>query len=143
VRDRIHAVRQVCPLMPYVSLNRDGSILRFAYTAAHAEFGEDEYAFCRQFVIQSALSLAELDYDLDIRQRNSELGRDPFPGDHPGQDPGVPAAMTTGVNQPRRVRMLGDLYHGRVPAPPASTTARLRRHDQRDRGRGQRGGPPY
>jgi hypothetical protein len=74
VRDRIHAVRQVCPLMPYVSLNRDGSILRFAYTAAHAEFGEDEYAFCRQFVIQSALSLAELDYDLDIRQRNSELG---------------------------------------------------------------------
>ena len=30
--------------------------------------GEDEYQFCREFVIEAALHLAELDFDLDVKQ---------------------------------------------------------------------------
>jgi hypothetical protein len=30
--------------------------------------GDEEYQFCRQFVIEAALHLAEMDFDLDLRR---------------------------------------------------------------------------
>ncbi|WP_030277837.1 hypothetical protein [Streptomyces sp. NRRL B-24484] len=36
----------------------------------HAEFGMDEFEFCRQFLIESAIKVATIDFELDLYDRN-------------------------------------------------------------------------
>ncbi|MFK0136698.1 hypothetical protein [Streptomyces murinus] len=52
-----------------------------------APFGPGEYAFCRDFLIEAALQLAELDFDLDLpaleRQTRAEQDPDRAPSEQP------------------------------------------------------------
>lgn len=50
---------------PEVHKDRDGTWQTYAVTRV-APFGPAEYAFCRDFVVDAALRLAELDFDLDL-----------------------------------------------------------------------------
>lgn len=51
-------------LVPKVDLMMDGS--RHVSPFPGLQVGEQEYAFCRNFVIESALHLASMDFDLDL-----------------------------------------------------------------------------
>lgn len=48
-------------------INVTGDITH-ARLAPGVQIGEDEYQFCRQFVVETALHLAEMDFSLDIKQ---------------------------------------------------------------------------
>ncbi len=56
-------------------------------TALRAPFGRDEYAFCREFVIEAALQLAELDFDLDLPALERQARAEQEAGDAPGEQP--------------------------------------------------------
>jgi hypothetical protein len=51
-------------LVPYIARFMDGR--REVRSIPGLHVGDDEYQFCKQFVIESALQLAELDFDLDV-----------------------------------------------------------------------------
>lgn len=51
-------------LVPYIACFMDGR--REVRAIPGLQAGDDEYQFCKQFVIESALQLAELDFDLDV-----------------------------------------------------------------------------
>jgi hypothetical protein len=53
-------------LLPRVDYYMDGH--REVHPLPGFEAGDDEYQFCRQFVIETALHLAEMDFDLDLRK---------------------------------------------------------------------------
>lgn len=67
-------------LVPTVHRNPDGKIASIHTHLVHDEFGLDEYQFCRQFVIEAALQISALDYDLDLWERNLQIARER--GDH-------------------------------------------------------------
>jgi hypothetical protein len=51
-------------LVPNIIYTADGS--RFVAAVPGLEVGDAEYQFCKQFVIETALHMAELDFDLDL-----------------------------------------------------------------------------
>jgi hypothetical protein len=53
-------------LLPQVDYYMDGH--RKVHPLPGFEAGDDEYQFCRQFVIETALHLAEMDFNLDLRE---------------------------------------------------------------------------
>jgi hypothetical protein len=53
-------------LLPRVDYYMDGH--REVHPLPGFETGDEEYQFCRQFVIEAALHLAEMDFDLDLRK---------------------------------------------------------------------------
>lgn len=52
-------------LVPFVD-RFDGGRDRFVAPAPGLQVGDQEYQFCKQFVIETALHLAEIDFDLDL-----------------------------------------------------------------------------
>jgi hypothetical protein len=51
-------------LVPVVFRTADGE--RHVRSAPGLQIGDEEFQFCKLFVIESALHLAELDFDLDL-----------------------------------------------------------------------------
>ena len=71
-------------LVPWVSYFMDGH--REVRAVPGLDVGDEEYQFCKQFVIETALHLAELDFDLDLyevywdyqkRQQSTATGTGP------------------------------------------------------------------
>lgn len=60
-------------LIPMIVRFADGR--RQVHTTSGLEINDDEYKFCRQFVIESALHLAEMDFDLDVHAIQQEHDR--------------------------------------------------------------------
>jgi hypothetical protein len=54
-------------LTPLVPMGIEGGRLRYGPIPEAFTIGDDEYEFCRQFVIEAALHLAKMDFDLDVR----------------------------------------------------------------------------
>ena len=72
-------------LVPWVPYFMDGH--REVRALPGLDVGDEEYQFCKQFVIETALHLAELDFDLDLntvhwdyQKRQQATATGPGPG---------------------------------------------------------------
>ena len=73
-------------LVPHIAWFADGH--RDVRPVPGLQVGDDEYEFCRQFVIETALHLAEMDFDLDVfslwREHREHDRAAPPDGSHAG-----------------------------------------------------------
>lgn len=72
-------------LVPPV-INVAGSSKQHGRLAPGLQAGEDEYQFCRQFVIETALHLADLDFSLDLKQMFRDHRKRMREADEPQQE---------------------------------------------------------